>query len=111
MLSLFPEEDAKVSNYKYGLYITSTDKSGEDLCRQYHPRANNENIIKENKEDFSLEGFALNGFYTTEAAMLVPIIFYNIINLFRREMLPEPESHQRLDSLPKEILHNPSPFK
>ena len=108
MLSLFPEEDAKVSNYKYGLYITSSDQSGEDLWRQYRLRANDENIIKENKEDFALEGFALNGFYPTEAAMLIRIMFYNIINLFRREMLPEPESHQRLDSLRKKYFITPA---
>ena len=107
-LSLFPEEDAKVLNYKYGLYITSSDKSGEVLWRQYRLRANDENIIKENKEDFALEGFALNGFYPTEAAMLVRIMFYNIINLFRQEMLPEPESHQRLDTLRKKYFITPA---
>ena len=103
-LSLFPEEDAKVLNYNYGLYITSSDKSGEVLWRQYRLSANDENIIKENKEDFALEGFALNGFYPTEASMLVRIMFYNIIILFRQQMLPEPESHQRLDTLRKKYL-------
>jgi hypothetical protein len=107
-LSFFPEVDAKVLNYKYGLYITSSDKSGEALWRKYRLRANDENIIKENKEDFALEGFALNGFYPTEAAMLVRIMFYNIINLLRQEMLPEPESHQRLDSLRKKYFITPA---
>jgi hypothetical protein len=107
-LSLFPEEDAKVFGYKYGLYVTSSERPGEDLWRQYRLRANDENIIKENKEDFALEGFALKGFFPTEAAMLVRIMYYNIINLFRREMLPEPESHQRLDTLRKKYFITPA---
>ncbi len=107
-LSLFPEEDAKVLNCKYGRYITSSDKSGEVLWRKYPLRANDENIIKENKEDFALEGFALNGFYPTEASMLVRIMFFNIINLFRQEMLPEPESHQWLDIRRKKYFITPA---
>jgi len=107
-LSLFPEEDAKVDGYKYGLYVTSSERPGEDLWRQYRLRANDENIIKENKEDFALEGFALNGFFPTEAAMLVRIMYYNIINLFRREMLPEPESHQRLNTIRKKYFITPA---
>ena len=98
-LSLFPEDDAKVFDYKYGLYITSSTRPGEDLWRKYRLRANDENIIKENKEDFGLEGFSLNGFYATEAAMLIRIMFYNILNLFRQEMLSEPESRQRMQTL------------
>ncbi len=107
-LSLFPDDDVKIFNFKYGLYITSSARAGEDLWREYRLRANDENIIKENKEDFGLEGFALNGFYATEAAMLVRIMFYNILNLFRREMLPEPESHQRMQTLRAKYFITPA---
>jgi hypothetical protein len=107
-LSLFPENDAKIFNFKYGLYVTSSTRAAEDLWREYRLRANDENIIKENKEDFGLEGFASNGFYATEAAMLVRIMFYNILNLFRREILPEPESHQRLQTLRSKYFITPA---
>ena len=107
-LSLFPDDDAKIFNFRYGLYVTSSMSPGEDLWREYRLRANDENIIKENKEDFGLEGFALNGFYATEAAMLVRIMFYNILNLFRREMLPEPESHQRMQTLRSKYFITPA---
>ncbi len=107
-LSLFPEEDAKIFNFKYGLYITSSIHPGEDLWREYRLRANDENIIKENKEDFALEGFSLDGFYATEAAMLVRIMFYNILNLFRREMLPQPESTQRMQTLRAKYFITPA---
>jgi hypothetical protein len=58
---MFPDDDAKNFNFRYGLYITSSSRSCEDLRREYRLRANDENIIKENKEDFGLEGFAQNG--------------------------------------------------
>lgn len=107
-LSLFPDEDAKIFNFRYGLYITSSSRPCEDLWREYRLRANDENIIKENKEDFGLEGFAQNGFYATEAAMLVRIMFYNILNLFRQKILPEPESHQRMQTLRSKYFITPA---
>lgn len=107
-LSLFPEDDVKIFNYKYGLYVSSSTGNAEDIWREYRLRANDENIIKENKEDFGLEGFAQDGFYATEAAMLVRIMFYNILNLFRREILPEPESHQRLQTLRSKYFITPA---
>lgn len=107
-LSLFPEDDKKVFNYKYGLFVTSSDEACEVLWRKYRLRANDENIIKENKEDFALEGFSQNGFYATEAAMLIRVMFYNILNLFRSEMLPEPESKQRLQTLRSRYFITPA---
>jgi len=107
-LSLFPEEDKKVFNFKYGLFVTSSAEPCEDLWRKYRLRANDENIIKENKEDFALEGFAQNGFYATEVAMLIRIMFYNILNLFRSEMLPEPESKKRLQTLRAKYFITPA---
>jgi hypothetical protein len=107
-LTIFPEEDEKIFNYKYGLYITSSDGPAEELWRTYRLRANDENVIKENKEDFGLEGFSQNGFYATEAAMLVRIMFYNILNLFRQKMLPETESRERLQTLRPKYFITPA---
>lgn len=107
-LTLFPDEDAKIFNFRYGLYVTSSSRPCEDLWREYRLRANDENIIKENKEDFGLEGFAQNGFYATEAAMLVRIMFYNILNLFRQNILPEPESRQRLQTIRSKYFITPA---
>ena len=107
-LSLFPADDAKVFNFKYGLYISSSTATVETLWRQYRLRANDENIIKETKEDFGLEGFSQNGFYATEAAMLIRIMFYNILNLFRQKILPEPESRQRMQTLRSKYFITPA---
>jgi len=107
-LSLFPEEDEKIFNWRYGVYITSSDRDAMELWRQYRLRAGDENIIKENKQDFGLEGYAQESFYATEASMLIRIMFYNIFNLFRSKFLPEPESKQTLHTIRSKYFIIPS---
>jgi hypothetical protein len=48
------------------------------------------NIIKEFKQDFALEGFCLDKFYATEAAMLTRALLYNI-----RRAVPPPRNAER----------------
>ena len=97
-LKLF-KEDCEMSKYRYSCYITSFSLSPIEIWRIYRSRAADENIIKENTYDFGLEGFSLDGFYATEAAMLIRILFYNIINLFRQEILSSEESSDTLGTL------------
>lgn len=97
-LKLF-KEDYEISKYRYSCYITSMDFTSVEIWRIYRSRAGDENIIKENTYDFGLEGFSLDNFYATEAAMLIRILFYNIINFFRREILPEEETKDTLGTL------------
>lgn len=98
-LSMFPEEDEKAFQFRYGLYVTSSTDCPEKIWRRYRLRAGDENIIKENKQDFGLEGYCLKGFYATEASMLIRILFYNIFNFFRSEFLADQESTQTLHTL------------
>ncbi len=97
-LKLF-KENYEISKYRYSCYITSMDLLPVDIWRIYRTRAGDENIIKENTYDFGLEGFSLDNFYATETAMLIRILFYNIINFFRREILPAKESSETLGTL------------
>ncbi len=97
-LKLF-KEDYEISKYRYSCHITSMDLPPLEIWRTYRTRAGDENIIKENTYDFGLEGFSLDNFYATEAAMLVRILFYNIINFFRREILPAEETKDTLGTL------------
>jgi len=97
-LKLF-KENYEISKYRFSCHITSMNLDPVDIWRIYRSRAGDENIIKENTYDFGLEGFSLDNFYATEAAMLIRILFYNIINLFRREILPEEETKDTLGTL------------
>ena len=97
-LKLF-KENYEISKYRFSCHITSMDLPPVEIWRIYRTRAGDENIIKENTYDFGLEGFALDNFYATEAAMLIRILFYNIINFFRREILPAEETKDTLGTL------------
>ena len=66
------------------------------MCK---PRANDENTIKELKEDFALGGFSMKKFYAVEAAMLLRVLVYNLFLLFRHEFLGKKERRQRLKTL------------
>lgn len=97
-LSLY-KEDAAWRSYRLGAYVTSSQKTPEQIWRTYRLRAADENIVKESKQDFGLEGFCLAKFYGTEAAMLVRALFYNLITLFRQQVLPQRESRHTLQTL------------
>ncbi|MFH1452401.1 MAG: transposase [Armatimonadota bacterium] len=97
-LTLFQmSEDA--ADYRFSVYITNYDEDVLSLWRKCRSRADDENRIKELKEDFGLEGFSMKKFYATESAMLVRVLLYNIYNLFRCEIMPKLEQGKRLCTL------------
>ncbi len=106
-LSFF-KEDENLGCYRYGCYLTSHTESSEQVWRIYRLRAGDEGIIKENKEDFALDGFSLDTFFAVEAAMLFRILFYNIINLFRSKCLGDEEKRQTLSTLRMKYLLIPA---
>ena len=55
-LSLY-KEDAEWRPYRLGAYVTSSPKTPEQIWRTYRLRAADENVVKESKQDFGLEGF------------------------------------------------------
>ena len=92
VLSVFGDE-FDTGNYRYSVWITNSHDPAYDVWKQCRPRANDENTIKELKEDFALGGFSMKYFYSTEAAMLIRVnkkdlIF--LISYFRRSFLISP---------------------
>lgn len=87
--------------YTYSCFVTNDDlASPEQIWRDYRPRAGDENIIKEYKEDFALGGFCQHNFYATEAGMLIRALALNLMNLFKREILDQQETPvQRLKTI------------
>jgi hypothetical protein len=79
--------------------VTSSQKTLEQIWRTYRLRAADQNVVKESKQDFGLEGFCLEKFYGTEAARLVRALFYNLITFFRQQVLPQRESRHTLQTL------------
>lgn len=97
-LSLFGDE-IDISSYRFSVLVTNSKEPGIEVWKQCRPRANDENTLKELKEDFALGGFCMKHFYSTEAAMLIRILIYNLFVVFRHELLGNKEKTQRLKTL------------
>lgn len=97
-LSLFGD-DFDMRDYRFSVWITNSKDTAYEVWKQCRPRANDENTIKELKEDFALGGFSMKHFYSTEAAMLMRVFIYNLFVLFRYEILGQKEKIERLKTL------------
>lgn len=94
-LSLFGD-DFDMKSYRFSVWITNSQETPYEVWQKCRPRANDENTVKELKEDFTLAGFSMKRFYSTEAAMLMRIFIYNLFVLFRYEILAQREKIERL---------------
>jgi hypothetical protein len=96
-LPLFVHE-FEIRDYRYSAWITNSNEPpySATLCK---PRANDENTIKELKEDFALGGFSMKSFYAVETAMILRVLLYNLFLLFRHEFLGNKEKRQHLKTL------------
>ena len=97
-LPLFAHE-VDVRDYRFSAWITSSDGPPYEVWTRCKPRANDENTIKELKEDFALGGFSMKGFYPVEAAMVLRVLLYNLFLLFKHEFLGRRERGQQLKTL------------
>lgn len=97
-LPLFANE-IDIRDYRYSAWITSSKESPYEVWTLCKPRANDENTIKELKEDFALGGFSMKKFYSVEAAMVLRILLYNLFLLFKHEFLGKKEKRQQLKTI------------
>jgi len=101
-LKLFKEEGIW-KNYRYSCFITNLDLPVELVWALYKKRAEAENRIKELKYDFGSDSFNMQGFFATEAALLLVMMAYNFISLFRQVILKSHVNH-RLKTLRYQIF-------
>lgn len=95
-LSLF---ELETENYRYGCWVTNMTADPLTVWRTIRQRSNDENTIKEFKEDLAFCGFSMKSFYATEAALLIRLFLYNLLGVFRTTFLPENERNQRISTL------------
>jgi hypothetical protein len=86
--SLFKQLD-QWEDYRMSLMITNDEEAeAQSIWRQYRPRANDENVIKNLKEGFGLASFAMDNFWATEACMVLNVlVFHNLIHYLNRNIL------------------------
>jgi hypothetical protein len=82
-LTLYKEDDAYY-NWRYHCFVTNQTLPAMEIWHQYKRRGDAENRIKELKEDFGAEGFNMDSFYGTEAAIRMVCVSYNLMSLFRQ---------------------------
>jgi len=93
-------ENMDMNDYLYSVMVTNiTCLPAVEIWRQQRSRSNDENIIKELKEDFGCKGFAVEPFYGTEAALQMCVLSYNLFLIFRKNMLLDSEKTQRLKTI------------
>jgi hypothetical protein len=97
-LPLFANE-VIIRDYRYSVWVTNSSESPYEVWTRCKPRANDENTIKELKEDFALGGFSMERFYAVEAAMVLRVFVYNLFVLFKQEFLGQKEKRQQLKTL------------
>lgn len=96
-LKLF-DDTLYYENDRYHCFFTNQKLPAQEIWEQYKRRADAENRIQELKADFGAEGFCMDSFYATEAAMRMVMVAYNLMSLYR-VFSQQTRVHQRLSTL------------
>lgn len=74
--------------YAYQALVTSLPHTAQPIAvwRDYNGRAGSENVIKELDEHFGLPQLCLKKFWSTEAALSLAVLSYNLCVLFQRHL-------------------------
>jgi hypothetical protein len=105
-LRLFEE----YSGYRYSLMITNDETaSPEEVWREYRPRANDENTIKNLKEGYGIAAFNFNNFWATESFMMLnAMVFHNLVHYLNRNILNKNTPKEQLKTLRSKWLIIPA---
>ena len=90
-ISKYPNSGGKLlfdePTYRYSAYVTNLKLPVDQIYNIYNTRADCENRIKELKYDFGADNFCLKEFWATEASFRFIMMAYNIMALFKHEVL------------------------
>ena len=90
-ISKYPNSGGKLlfdePTYRYSVYVTNLKLPVDQIYNIYNTRADCENRIKELKYDFGADNFCLKEFWATEASFRFIMMAYNIMALFKYEVL------------------------
>jgi len=87
----FPNSGGKLlfdePTYRYSAYVTNLKLPVDQIYNIYNTRADCENRIKELKYDFGADNFCLKEFYATESSFRFIMMAYNVMALFKHQVL------------------------
>jgi len=81
-------------NYRYSCFVTNLTLPAKVVYDLYRGRADAENRIKEVKQDFGADSFNMQNFWATEASLNFVMFAYNLMSLFRQNILGEKVQRQ-----------------
>ena len=89
------------SQYRFSVMITNDpDSKPEKIWREYRPRANDENVIKDLKEGYGFETFNLKNFWSTEAVLtIIGLVFHNLIVYLNSTIINPNHPQEQLKTL------------
>lgn len=93
---LFPEYYAIVTN--------NAQETAEEGFLYYHQRGTSENFIKESHLDCGFRRLSCDTFLANAFRLQVAALAYNVNNLFRRNILPEPLQNHHLCTLRAKLI-------
>ena len=98
--SLF-EELEELKNYRFSLLTTNECQLlAEEVWREYRPRANDENVVKDLKEGYGFAAFNLPNFWATEAVMIMnALVFHNLVHYLNRNVINPNTAVEQLKTL------------
>lgn len=87
-MSLFDEYET-LGGYRYSVMLTNdTTLAPVEVWRNYRPRANDENVIKDLKQGLGFGAFNLQSFWATEAVMVTTaLVAYNLLRYLDSQLL------------------------
>jgi len=89
--SKYPNSGGKLlfdePTYRYSAYVTNLTLPVDQIYNIYNTRADCENRIKELKYDFGADNFCLKEFFATEASFRFIMMAYNVMALFKYQVL------------------------
>jgi hypothetical protein len=80
-------------------YLTNLDLSPEETVEFYNQRGTSENMIKEAKNGFRMDKVNHRNFVTNVNRIQLTGLAYNLVNSFKRLVLPDKFSHFQIETL------------
>jgi len=93
------EEYEELGYYRYSVLISNEKElPAVEVWREYRPRANDENVLKDLKEGLGLGVFNVNSFWATEAILVMTaLVCYNLLHFLNAQLLNrnQPRQHAK----------------
>ena len=80
-------------------YLTNLDLSPEETVEFYNQRGTSENMIKEAKNGFRMDKVNHKNFITNVNRIQLTGLAYNLVNAFKRIVLPEEYKHYQIETI------------